>query len=244
MTAGRFRVETGSPYPPGATWDGKGVNFALFSAHAERVQLCLFDRFDPHSGFLDVLRQDPVLSRTKLIAEPWDLGPYCQDNPIGWVDWRAPRAGADLVEFARHLLALRRAHRALKRDRFLTGGFVGNGTLEDVAWLVPDGREKTEADWNFPDARSLCFLLAASSPAAGAPESDQPLLIFMNAHVASMVYRAPEVAGIAEWVCLLDTAFDTGRGGTETLPAGAKIEIAPRTVVVLRGRGPRAEPAP
>ena len=33
----------GSPYPLGATWDGLGVNFALFSAHATRVDLCLFD---------------------------------------------------------------------------------------------------------------------------------------------------------------------------------------------------------
>jgi glycogen operon protein len=36
-------VQSGSPYPLGATWDGKGVNFALFSAHAEKVELCLFD---------------------------------------------------------------------------------------------------------------------------------------------------------------------------------------------------------
>jgi glycogen operon protein len=33
----------GSPHPLGATWDGNGVNFALFSAHAQRVDLCLFD---------------------------------------------------------------------------------------------------------------------------------------------------------------------------------------------------------
>ncbi|MFZ5890693.1 MAG: glycogen debranching protein GlgX [Myxococcota bacterium] len=33
----------GSPHPLGATWDGQGVNFALFSAHAEAVELCLFD---------------------------------------------------------------------------------------------------------------------------------------------------------------------------------------------------------
>jgi isoamylase len=38
------KVWPGRPYPPGATWDGKGVNFALFSAHAEKVELCLFDR--------------------------------------------------------------------------------------------------------------------------------------------------------------------------------------------------------
>jgi glycogen operon protein len=37
------RVETGLPYPLGATWDGAGVNVAVFSAHAEKIELCLFD---------------------------------------------------------------------------------------------------------------------------------------------------------------------------------------------------------
>jgi len=36
-------VWRGRAYPLGATWDGSGVNFALFSKHAERVELCLFD---------------------------------------------------------------------------------------------------------------------------------------------------------------------------------------------------------
>jgi isoamylase len=36
-------VWPGKPYPLGATWDGEGVNFALFSEHAESVDLCLFD---------------------------------------------------------------------------------------------------------------------------------------------------------------------------------------------------------
>jgi glycogen operon protein len=36
-------LREGSPYPRGATWDGLGVNFALFSAHATKVELCLFD---------------------------------------------------------------------------------------------------------------------------------------------------------------------------------------------------------
>ena len=33
----------GSPFPLGATWDGEGTNFSLFSENAERVELCLFD---------------------------------------------------------------------------------------------------------------------------------------------------------------------------------------------------------
>jgi isoamylase len=38
-----MRVWPGAPYPLGATWDGEGVNFAIFSEHATAVELCLFD---------------------------------------------------------------------------------------------------------------------------------------------------------------------------------------------------------
>jgi len=41
-----MRVWPGQPYPLGATWTGLGVNFAVFSAHATRVELCLFDSRD------------------------------------------------------------------------------------------------------------------------------------------------------------------------------------------------------
>jgi len=40
---GNARLSSGAPHPLGATWDGRGTNFALFSAHAEKVELCLFD---------------------------------------------------------------------------------------------------------------------------------------------------------------------------------------------------------
>ncbi|MGE6331627.1 glycogen debranching protein GlgX [Stenotrophomonas sp. NPDC077659] len=37
------RIREGRPFPQGATFDGQGTNFALFSAHATKVELCLFD---------------------------------------------------------------------------------------------------------------------------------------------------------------------------------------------------------
>ncbi|MDP9412986.1 MAG: glycogen debranching protein GlgX [Pseudomonadota bacterium] len=37
------RLQSGSPYPLGATFDGLGINFAVFSANADRIELCLFD---------------------------------------------------------------------------------------------------------------------------------------------------------------------------------------------------------
>jgi glycogen operon protein len=58
-----MRVWPGSPYPLGATWDGEGVNFSLFSEHAESVELCLFDSADePHEQMRITMRD-----RTDLI---------------------------------------------------------------------------------------------------------------------------------------------------------------------------------
>ena len=37
------KLDVGKPYPLGSFWDGLGVNFAVFSAHAERIELCLYD---------------------------------------------------------------------------------------------------------------------------------------------------------------------------------------------------------
>ncbi|HBZ72373.1 MAG TPA: hypothetical protein DEP35_22610 [Deltaproteobacteria bacterium] len=44
----------------------------------------------PQARFLEVVRQDPVLSRVKLVAEPWDLGPggyQLGAFPFGWSEW-------------------------------------------------------------------------------------------------------------------------------------------------------------
>ena len=38
-----YAIEEGLPYPLGATWSGKGTNFAVFSANATKVEVCIFD---------------------------------------------------------------------------------------------------------------------------------------------------------------------------------------------------------
>ncbi|WP_446737576.1 glycogen debranching protein GlgX [Rhizobium sp. CFBP 8762] len=48
MTDSLYSIESGNFEELGANWDGRGVNFALFSAHAERVELCLFDDSGEH----------------------------------------------------------------------------------------------------------------------------------------------------------------------------------------------------
>jgi glycogen operon protein len=67
-----YRITSGHPRSRGATWDGRGVNFALFSAHATGVELCLFDE----SGDREVAR----LALPEFTDEIWhgyvpDIGP-------------------------------------------------------------------------------------------------------------------------------------------------------------------------
>lgn len=49
----KFKVSSGKAYPLGSYYDGRGVNFALFSANAEKVELCLFDE----TGATEIFRQ-------------------------------------------------------------------------------------------------------------------------------------------------------------------------------------------
>jgi len=105
----------GRPYPQGATWDGTGVNFALYSENAERVQLCLFDSQDStNAETIDVTERTAHVWHCYLPgAKPGQLygyrvhGPYdpargLRFNPskllidpyataiAGNVDWRQP----------------------------------------------------------------------------------------------------------------------------------------------------------
>jgi glycogen operon protein len=63
MIEDRPRTRPGRPYPLGATWDGAGVNFALFSEHATAVALCLYDERDPGKE----VRQVRVEQRTDQV---------------------------------------------------------------------------------------------------------------------------------------------------------------------------------
>jgi len=69
VTATVRKVRPGKPFPLGATWDGEGVNFALYSEHATGVELCLFDE----SGETEVERI-PLCEVTAHIWHAYILG--------------------------------------------------------------------------------------------------------------------------------------------------------------------------
>ena len=62
-----MQIWTGKSYPLGATFDGSGTNFALFSEAAERVELCLFDE-DGAERRIDVTEVDAYVWHVYLHA--------------------------------------------------------------------------------------------------------------------------------------------------------------------------------
>ena len=91
MQPAPLRVKPGNPFPLGATWDGLGVNFALYSQHAERVTLLLFDDAE-HAAPAHVLelteRTGPVWHVYVFNLQPGQLygyrvyGPYDPQNGL------------------------------------------------------------------------------------------------------------------------------------------------------------------
>ena len=84
-----LHIRPGKPYPRGATWDGIGVNFALHSAHAEKVELLLFDKPDdaaPAATFELPERTGPMWHGYVVNLRPGQLygyrvyGPYDPAN--------------------------------------------------------------------------------------------------------------------------------------------------------------------
>jgi isoamylase len=86
-----MKIYPGKPYPLGATWDGSGVNFALFSENAQKVELCLFERPEGKK-LIDTI---PLAEQTDEVwhvylpeARPGDLygyrvhGPYEPGNGL------------------------------------------------------------------------------------------------------------------------------------------------------------------
>jgi glycogen operon protein len=144
---------------------------------------------------------------------------YCQDNPVSWLDW--DKADEDLLAFVACLVALRRRHPALRRDRWLEGLPAPAGD-RDIAWLTREGTEMSPADWQ-ETRHSFAFLLGA--PARG----DDAFLVLINADDQEVAFALPP----PRWALVLDTA-EPAPPGAERPVEGPGYRLAPRGLALLR----------
>ncbi|MFQ5635655.1 MAG: glycogen debranching protein GlgX, partial [Gammaproteobacteria bacterium] len=155
---------------------------------------------------------------------------WCHDNEISWIDWSLVEKNADMVRFVRKMIALRQRHRSLRRDRFLTGGIVGDSNMPDIAWHGPD---LDAPNWDDPAARSLAFTLAPV--VAG----EEPLHAILNMGHESVRLTLPAIPGSA-WHLAVDTSAASPQdivGPEKQRPLRAKsFAVRGRSVVVFEAR--------
>ena len=131
----KVRVWPGRPYPLGATWEGNGVIFALFSAHATRVELCLFDSVTSQEESYCV----PLREQTDLIwhcfmpdVRPGQLYGYRVHGPYD--PHRGHRFNANKVLLDPYAKAI---GRRIKWSDAMFGYEIGNA-LQDLSFDTRD----------------------------------------------------------------------------------------------------------
>ncbi len=159
---------------------------------------------------------------------------YAQDNATNWLDWRkGPEADPTLQTFVENLSGLRARYDAFRRRTFLTGAHVGANGLRDVYWLVPEGREMTDADWQDGLRRTIGMQFGNDAP------DGHRFLMLMNSWHESVKFQLPEHFPGGQWGLLFDTGVGEGLVSTypATLSAGETYEIPARTLVLFRHEG-------
>ena len=167
---------------------------------------------------------------------------YCQDNEISWFDWTS--LDADLLNFAREVVAIRRRHPVLRRRRFVGGAGAG-----DVQWFTPVGSAMTEADWNAGWTRSVVMYADGKRDPdrdeRGRPILDDDLLLLINGWWEPLTFTLPDIGAPRTWERELDTFDGTAgeghggpAGGVTQLRSGSDVTLGPRSLVLLKAASP------
>jgi isoamylase len=116
---------------------------------------------------------------------------YCQDNETSWVDWSLLQRNRDIFQFARGVLALRRAHPVLRQEAYYVD--------KELQWFDPKGESP---DWFDPRRKALaCLVRGLDSP-------DLYLMFNADSNGIRFVLPAPRSG---RWRLAADTTRPTPR---------------------------------
>jgi isoamylase len=166
---------------------------------------------------------------------------YCQDSELSWMDWSLAEKNADLVEFTRNAIELRKKHPVFRRRRFFAGKPIRTGEqVRDIAWLTSAGEEMTPEDWGAAFGKSIAVFLngeAIPEPnSRGEPVADDSFLLCFNAFDRELDFVIPADWYAEQWTAALDTA--DARGETSlVVVAGETVSLQARSLLVLRKTG-------
>ena len=150
---------------------------------------------------------------------------YCQDNRIGWLNWRTAKTEKELTAFVKALIALRKACPVLCPEKEPMG-------LDLAGCGVPDVSYHGELAWRAPTEISSRQLgVYYSAVLAGGNDC----FAAYNMHWLSHEFALPALSGKRKWYLVAST-----QGGVleeeELLENQRRVELAPRTILFLTGR--------
>ncbi|WP_407078144.1 glycogen debranching protein GlgX [Streptomyces sp. NPDC001642] len=164
---------------------------------------------------------------------------YCQDNEVSWIDWELTDEQRELADFTRYVIGLRAAHPVLRRRRFFRGETAVHAgqPLPDLVWLLPDGREMADLDWQRSDAHCVGVFLNGDAIAErdpqGGPVVDDSFLLLLNSFWEPVGFRLPDIAYGERWTTLIDTAEPQGSPDETEHKAGTERVVEARSLVLL-----------
>jgi glycogen operon protein len=148
---------------------------------------------------------------------------WCQDNETAWFDWTLTRTHAGMLRFWQRMIAFRKRHPALHRNRYF-GGAVNERGVNDFAW---HGTELWRPDWS-DSSRTLAFCL-------GGFDGQPDLHVAINMWQDPLSFRLPPVPG-RRWGLAVDTGrespLDIAEPGFEA-PVGDAHIVGGRSVAVF-----------
>ena len=158
---------------------------------------------------------------------------YCQDNPIGWIDWRGLRRNASMLAFVKKAVALRKAHpvlhmsESMKEADYLGKGFPDMSFHGERAWFC--NMENT--------SRMIGVMLCGAYAKLPDGSEDDFLYTGYNFHWETRNIALPNLPEGMEWKKVMDTGDLTCDGfyGENGQVYERAVEVGPRTVVVLQG---------
>jgi glycogen operon protein len=162
---------------------------------------------------------------------------WCQDNELSWYDWSEDPDAAELHEFTRRLITLRREHPVLRRRRFLAGKQVRNSGLPDVYWFRRDGRKMTARDWQGGEPVLGMFLNGLEIPTPGRHGeeiTDDSFLVLFNAGAEDHGFILPPRRFGARWVLELTTADPHAPAGSAAFGPRAEPTVVAHSMLVFK----------
>jgi isoamylase len=167
---------------------------------------------------------------------------YCQDNEISWINWK--NADDELLFFVQQLIKYRLKHPAFCRRQWFKGKAIRGSVRKDVAWFLPEGFPMNENNWNDDFAKSLAIYMNGQHIAVGPKGEkihDDHFYLMFNAHYETLNFILPGEEYGNAWTVDIDTASGFDDTGYKIFNAGAQMEIASRSLVVLRCKNFQAE---